>query len=702
MDDWADDWQPSTTTTTARTDSATNDWDTGWPDSSANSAVKETSDESDLRPKAFGRGVGRAQRAATWRQQNGGTQWADQSSHSREEQSVANNRSYSDSGHNSSKRTVQIESSFVGKVIGKGGQTIRDLQTKSGARIHINRESSGYDTDIELSGSTEQMDCAEKLIKDLTQSSDYSSSRRSFNNYSNDEPKKESADSEMIDWGAAIAESEAATKQKWEALPPISKQFYFENSDVRAMSAEFVDKFRAESNNIIVSHFNEGDTRVIPNPVQHFNQAFEHFPEILGEIKRQGFEKPSPIQCQSWPILLSGFDLIGIAQTGTGKTLAYILPAMIHIDSQPMKREERPGPTALIMAPTRELAQQIEKEKREERPGPTALIMAPTRELAQQIEKECQKYRYRDIKCVCIYGGGDRATQINSVGKGVEIVIATPGRLNDLCMNKHIDLSSVSYLVLDEADRMLDMGFEPQIKKILLDVRPNRHTVMMSATWPQTVRRLAVTYMENPMQVYVGTLNLAAVHSVSQQIIITTAEEKRDIMYDFIDKMRKHNSDERNEQKQKVIIFCGKKALTDDLASDCVLKGIDCQSIHGDRDQHDREQALEDIKSGAVDILFATDVASRGLDIEDITHIFNFDFPRNVEEYVHRVGRTGRAGRTGASITLVTRQDWKHTPELIAILEEATQEVPNDLAEMARRYSAWKEKHDAEEAACGG
>ncbi|CAG2177593.1 unnamed protein product, partial [Oppiella nova] len=563
-----------------------------------------------------------------------------------------------------------------------GGQTIKELQNKSGARIHINKDSSGCDTDIELSGSSGQIEMADKLIKELTQnggyssqrSESYSSHRNSSNNDWNsdwsNEPKKEekaAPSEEFVDWGAAIAESEEATKKKWASLPPINKQFYFENPDVRAMSAEFVDNFRTENNNIIVSHFTEGDTRVIPNPIQHFSQAFEHFPEVLGEITRQGFKTPSPIQCQSWPILLSGYDLIGIAQTGTGKTLAYLLPAMIHIDSQSTKREDRPGPTALIMA--------------------------PTRELAQQIEKECQKYRYRDIKCVCIYGGGDRNTQISKVGKGVEIVIATPGRLNDLCMNRVINLSSVSYLVLDEADRMLDMGFEPQIKKIMLDVRPERHTVMMSATWPQCVRRLAVAYMKDPMQVYVGTLDLAAVHSVTQHIIITTNDEKREIMYDFIKKMEKH---------EKVIIFCGKKALTDDLASDCVLQGIDCQSIHGDRDQHDREQALEDIKKGSVQILFATDVASRGLDIEDITHIFNFDFPRNVEEYVHRVGRTGRAGRTGASITLVTREDWKHAKELIDILEEAEQEVPNDLRGMADRYGVWKAKHDAEVAACGG
>ncbi|XP_054169237.1 probable ATP-dependent RNA helicase DDX43 [Oppia nitens] len=676
-DGWNDDeWEPTpTVTTNTAANNVDNNWDTGWPESTPSKTNTSDSHLSSNVNKGGGYGRGRGKRVAVSQEWQSSTrsedltdQWSD--NNSRQENSYSSRRSYNSNTSNSSKRKIQISSSFVGKVIGRGGQTIRELQSKSGARININKETSNsYETDIELMGTNEQLDCAQRLINELTGNS--SDSRNNNNNsdfYSHFEAKTETKESEdFIDWGAAIAESEEATKKKWASLPPINKQFYFEDPEIRAMSAENIDKFRLENNNIMVSHFNEDDQRVIPNPVQHFKQAFEHFPEILDEINKQGFEKPSPIQCQSWPILLSGYDLIGIAQTGTGKTLAYLLPALIHIDSQQMSRQERPGPTALIMA--------------------------PTRELAQQIEKECNKYCYRNIKCICIYGGGDRNLQINKVGKGVEIVIATPGRLNDLCMNKHIDLAAVSYLVLDEADRMLDMGFEPQIKKIMLDVRPDRHTVMMSATWPPAVRRLAVTYMKDPMQIYVGTLDLAAVHSVTQKIIITSADEKRSLMYDFIRNMKSH---------EKVIIFVGKKAVADDLASDCILKGIDCQSIHGDRDQHDREQALEDITLGKVQILFATDVASRGLDIDDITHILNFDFPRNIEDYVHRVGRTGRSGRTGESITYVTREDWKHTPELIPILEEAHQEVPPELSGMASRYGVWKAKHDAELAACGG
>ncbi|KAG8444894.1 hypothetical protein GDO86_009885 [Hymenochirus boettgeri] len=301
---------------------------------------------------------------------------------------------------------------------------------------------------------------------------------------------------------------------------------------------------------------------------------------------------------------------------------------------------------------------------RNQREGPGMLVLAPTRELALQVKAECSKYKYKDFESICIYGGGDRKNQINMVTKGVDIVIATPGRLHDLQMNDFVNLRSVTYLVLDEADRMLDMGFEPQIVKILIDVRPDRHTLMTSATWPDGVRRLAKSYLKDPMMVYVGTLDLAAVNTVTQQVLVIPEEEKRAFVSHFIDSLK---------PQDKVIIFVGKKLVADDLASDFSLQGIPVQSLHGNREQCDREQALDDFKKGNVRILIATDLASRGLDVHDVTHVFNFDFPRNTEEYVHRVGRTGRAGRTGESITLVTRKDWKVAAELINILERSNQ-----------------------------
>uniref|UniRef100_A0A8C5EP24 RNA helicase n=1 Tax=Gouania willdenowi TaxID=441366 RepID=A0A8C5EP24_GOUWI len=417
-----------------------------------------------------------------------------------------------------------------------------------------------------------------------------------------------------------------------------------------------------ENNNIIVDDLKEeGEKRHIPNPCSTFLQAFQLYPEIMENIERVGFTKPTPIQSQAWPVVLSGEDLIAIAQTGTGKTLAYLLPGFIHMDGQPVSRDQRAGPGMLVLT--------------------------PTRELALQIEAECSKYRYKGYQSICIYGGGDRKGQINLVRSGVDIVIATPGRLNDLQMNELINLSSITYLVLDEADRMLDMGFEPQIMKILLDIRPDRQTVMTSATWPTGVRRLAKSYLKNPMIAYVGTLDLAAVNTVHQTVLIVCEEEKKSYVMDFIRNM---------EPEDKVLIFVGRKMVADDLSSDLCLQGVSVQSLHGDREQCDREQALQDFKDSRVRILVATDLASRGLDVHDITHVFNYDFPRNIEEYVHRVGRTGRAGRSGASVTLVTRDDWRKASELIQILERAGQvsEVPEELVLMAERY----EKHKKEKA----
>lgn len=296
----------------------------------------------------------------------------------------------------------------------------------------------------------------------------------------------------------------AESAKKWALCPELIKNFYKERSEVQNMSAELVAAYREANNNIQVSRaFPDKPMGAvpIPNPIMKFEQCFDEYPDLLGEIRKQGFEKPSPIQSQAWPVLLRGEDMIGIAQTGTGKTLAFLLPAMIHTEYQPTPRGRSRG-------------------------GPNVLVMAPTRELALQIEKEVGKYRFRDMKAVCVYGGGDRRQQIENIRAGVEIVIATPGRLNDLIDDKVIDVASITYLVLDEADRMLDMGFEPQIRKFLLNVRPDRQTVMTSATWPPGVRRLAERYMINPIQVCIGSLDLAAVHSVTQMIEIMDEEDK--------------------------------------------------------------------------------------------------------------------------------------------------------------------------------
>ncbi|XP_022208592.2 LOW QUALITY PROTEIN: ATP-dependent RNA helicase dbp2 [Drosophila obscura] len=475
-----------------------------------------------------------------------------------------------------------------------------------------------------------------------------------------------------IDWAGLNKASEKAAAARWAKLPQLTKNFYKEAPEVANLSDAEVQRLHTENNNTTVSLVfepKEGEAAPpIPNPVWKFEQCFAEYPDLLGEIEKQGFPKPSPIQSQAWPILLKGHDMIGIAQTGTGKTLAFLLPGMIHTEYQSIPRGQRGGANVLVLA--------------------------PTRELALQIEMEVKKYSFRDMRAVCIYGGGSRRNQISDVERGAEIIICTPGRLNDLVQANVIDVSSITYLVLDEADRMLDMGFEPQIRKVLMDIRPDRQTIMTSATWPPGVRRLAQSYMNNPIQVCVGSLDLAATHSVKQVIeLLEDESEKYGIIKSFVKNMTKTD---------KIIVFCGRKARADDLSSDLTLEGFMTQCIHGSRDQSDREQAIADIKSGVVRILIATDVASRGLDIEDISHVINYDFPRNIEEYVHRVGRTGRAGRTGTSISFITRSDWGMAQELINILQEADQEVPEQLHNMARRFKAMKERRAAEGGGGGG
>ncbi|XP_063008988.1 probable ATP-dependent RNA helicase DDX43 [Melospiza melodia melodia] len=544
-----------------------------------------------------------------------------------------------------------LDSALVGALIGRGGTKIKELEDSSGSRIKVTRGT--YESEVKIFGSIDVQNKAKMLIDNLITSSGQNYVRGGTEKGKTldiikpeNNPKKP-----VINW-ASLRENRAKYESmKWAGLPPIEKNFYKESARTASMSEEEVELWRKENNNITCDDLKEDEKRCIPNPVCKFEDVFEHYPDIMANIRKVGFQKPTPIQSQAWPIILQGIDLIGIAQTGTGKTLAYLMPGFIHLTSQPISKDQRGGPGMLVLA--------------------------PTRELALQVEAECSKYAYKGIKSICVYGGGDRKGQIDMVTKGVDIVIATPGRLNDLQMNNFINLKSITYLVLDEADRMLDMGFEPQIMKILIDVRPDRQTVMTSATWPDGVRRLAKSYLKNPMIVYVGTLDLTAVSTVQQKVIVIPEEEKRAFMHSFIKSMKPND---------KVIIFVGKKLTADDLASDFGIQGIPVQSLHGNREQCDREQALDDFKKGKVRILVATDLASRGLDVHDITHVFNFDFPRNIEEYVHRVGRTGRAGRSGEAVTLVTSNDWRFASELADILERANQVVPDELMAMAERY----------------
>ncbi|KAI8923386.1 P-loop containing nucleoside triphosphate hydrolase protein [Entophlyctis helioformis] len=379
----------------------------------------------------------------------------------------------------------------------------------------------------------------------------------------------------------------------------------------------------------------------IPRPVESFAEA--SFPSyVLKEVESLGFKSPTAIQAQGWPMALSGRDVVGVAETGSGKTLAYTLPAIVHINAQPLLK---PGD------------------------GPVVLILAPTRELAIQIQVEANKFGSSSrIKNTCLYGGVPKGPQIRDLQNGVEIVIATPGRLIDMLEMGKTNLKRVTYLVLDEADRMLDMGFEPQIRKIVDQIRPDRQTLMWSATWPKEVQNLARDYQKDFIQVNVGSLDLSASHNIKQIVEVCSGNDKHHRLYKLLEKIME-------EPEHKTIIFVGTKRTADEITRDLRRDGFGALAIHGDKKQQERDWVMQEFKSSRTPILIATDVAARGLDVKDIKFVINFDFPNNVEDYIHRIGRTGRAQAKGTAYTLFTPDNYKSARDLIKILEEAQQDV---------------------------
>ncbi|KAK4426138.1 ATP-dependent RNA helicase-like protein DB10 [Sesamum alatum] len=386
----------------------------------------------------------------------------------------------------------------------------------------------------------------------------------------------------------------------------------------------------------------------VPQPFASFEAT--GFPsEILREVKSAGFSAPTPIQAQSWPIALRGRDIVAIAKTGSGKTLGYLLPGFIHLK----QRHNNP------------------------KLGPTVLVLSPTRELATQIQDEAVKFgKSSRISCTCLYGGAPKGPQLKDLDRGVDVVVATPGRLNDILEMRRVSLHQVSYLVLDEADRMLDMGFEPQIRKIVKEVPSRRQTLMYTATWPKEVRRIAADLLVNPVQVNIGNVDeLAANKAITQHVEVLSPMDKRRRLEQIL---------RSQEPGSKIIIFCSTKKMCDQLAGN-LNRQFGAAAIHGDKSQGERDHVLNQFRTGRSPVLVATDVAARGLDIKDIRVVINYDFPNGVEDYVHRIGRTGRAGATGVAYTFFCDQDAKHAPDLVKLLEGANQNVPVEVRDMASR-----------------
>ncbi|KAH9808184.1 P-loop containing nucleoside triphosphate hydrolase protein [Melampsora americana] len=400
-------------------------------------------------------------------------------------------------------------------------------------------------------------------------------------------------------------------------------------------------------------------------------EIFAEFPPILSFDEVQvnhslsnaflKFQKPTPIQSSVWPVLISKRDVVGIAETGSGKTLAFGIPAFDHLLSTPHSKSIN----VLVISPTRELAMQTESTLSD-----LGKLMNPP------------------MRTLCVYGGVDKNSQRRAlqVEGGVRAVAGTPGRLLDLANEGHLKLGEVSWLVLDEADRMLDKGFENDIRAIINLCLPSksstnsltRLTAMFSATWPLSVRRLASDFMKDPVRILVGDDQLSASCSVEQTVeVLTDTRGKEFKLIERLKGLEKHGG--LNLRKDKVIVFALYKKEAQRLHGFLIRKGFGACCIEGDMSQDKRSQSLEDFKSGRATILVATDVAARGLDIPKVEVVINVTFPLTIEDYIHRIGRTGRAGRTGKSITFFTDEDKVHAGELMRVLKDANQIVPEDL-----------------------
>ncbi|GMN40819.1 hypothetical protein TIFTF001_010049 [Ficus carica] len=361
------------------------------------------------------------------------------------------------------------------------------------------------------------------------------------------------------------------------------------------------------------------------------------------------FDSPSPIQSRAWPFLLDGRDFIGIAATGSGKTLAFGVPAIMHI----MKKR---------------------KGKFSKGRNPLCLVLSPTRELAQQISDVlCDAGKPCGVTSVCLYGGTSKGPQITALKSGVDIVIGTPGRLKDLIEMGVCCLNDITFGVLDEADRMLDMGFEPEVRYILGQTCSARQMVMFSATWPLSVHQLAQEFMDpNPVKVVVGSEDLAANHDVMQIVEVLDDRARDARLVALLEKYHK-------SQKNRVLVFVLYKVEATRVENMLQKGGWKVVSIHGNKAQHERTKALSLFKSGTCPLMIATDVAARGLDIPDVEVVINYSFPLTTEDYVHRIGRTGRAGKKGVAHTFFTQQNKGLAGELVNVLREAGQIVPAAL-----------------------
>jgi len=366
--------------------------------------------------------------------------------------------------------------------------------------------------------------------------------------------------------------------------------------------------------------------------------AFSDLPLIeplLRAVAEQGYTTPTPIQLQGIPLVLDGCDVLGCAQTGTGKTAAFALPILQHLMQHPAPRNSATG-------------------KRPVR----VLVLSPTRELAAQIEDSFEAYgRHTDVRCTVVYGGVNQASQTRALEKGVDVLVATPGRLLDLMEQGYVRLGDVEILVLDEADRMLDMGFIVDVRRIVRTVPKDRQTLFFSATMPNEILTLARDILHEPAHVEVTPVASTSDH-VEQFVYFVEKHRKSSLLAHLLD----------DDDVERALVFARTKRGADRIVQQLVRSGVRADVIHGDKSQGQRERVLAAFKAGKVRVLVATDVAARGIDIDDITHVFNYDLPDEADNYVHRIGRTARAGAGGTAIAFCAHEEFPWLADIEAVI----------------------------------
>lgn len=410
----------------------------------------------------------------------------------------------------------------------------------------------------------------------------------------------------------------------------------------------------------------EASGQNVPEPVLTFtNPPLDD--HLLRNIELAHYKVPTPVQKYSIPIVMGGRDLMACAQTGSGKTGGFLFPIL----SQAFQTGPSPVPAG----------QSGGGYGRQRKAYPTSLILAPTRELVSQIYDESRKFAYRSwVRPCVVYGGADIGSQLRQIERGCDLLVATPGRLVDLIERGRISLQNIKYLVLDEADRMLDMGFEPQIRRIVEgEDMPGvqlRQTLMFSATFPRDIQMLARDFLKDYVFLSVGRVGSTS-ENITQKVEYVEDVDKRSVLLDIL----------HTHGAGLTLIFVETKRMADSLSDFLINQNFPATSIHGDRTQRERERALEMFRNARCPILVATAVAARGLDIPNVTHVVNYDLPTDIDDYVHRIGRTGRAGNTGHSTAFFNRGNRGVVRDLIELLKEANQEVPAFLETIARESS---------------